>query len=170
VATGGPSPQPVQRADSRGEAGHNLAQPLVTEQVRAFLTREDHGMVIWEDPLANAEDRWVRDRPQEQLLFVGDEVYHVLSHSTASPTAVTAGLRGMGAWWGSPVVLAALPPETLRPFLTRRASLAAEQLQPLVDHCRLLYFLAYDREGYVLWSPGEGADAGNQGHLRDRGP
>jgi hypothetical protein len=77
----------------------------------------------------------------------------VLSHAIVSPTAVAAGLAVMRAWWGSPAVLAALPAEALPPFLTRRAPLADEQLHPLVEHCRLLFFEAYDREGYVHWSP-----------------
>ncbi len=72
----------------------------------------------------------------------------------------------MGAWWGSPAVLATLPDETLRPFLTPGAALAPEQLQSLVDHCQLLLFLAYDQEGYVLWSPEEGG-GGEEGESAD---
>lgn len=173
----GTAPAVFERPDGRWEAISNLVEPLVAAQVRDFLTLEEPGVAIWEDPMANAGDRWVRDRdhPEEPLLFVGDEVYHVLSHATASLTAVTAGLEVMDAWWGSPAVLAALPTESLRPFLTGRSPLSAEQLQPLVDHCRVLFFLAYDQEGYVLWSPrgreeGGSADASEPRLLRDRGP
>jgi hypothetical protein len=179
----GTAPAVFERPDGRWEAISNLVEPLVVAQVRAFLTLEERGVAVWEDPIANAGDRWVRDHDHDEapLLFVGDEVYHVLSHVTAGPTAVAAGLAVMDAWWGSPAVLAALPAESLRPFLTGRSRLSTEQLQPLVDHCRLLFFLAYDQEGYVLWSSrgredGGSADASaasvaNASQLqRDRGP
>jgi hypothetical protein len=59
-------------------------------------------------------------------------------------------------------VLAALSAQALQPFLRLRTPIAGEQLQPLVEHCQLLFFAAYDREGYVLWSPRAG-DSGITG-------
>lgn len=166
----GTAPAGFERSGGRRE----VVQNLVAAQVGDVLSQDDHHVAVWEHPLANAGDLWVRNHPQESLLLLGDEVYCVLSPATASPTAIAAGLGVMGAWWGSPAVLAALPDETLRPFLTRRAPLSTEQLQPLVDHCRLLFFLAYDAEGYVLWSP-EAAEGGRSAEgkprlLRERGP
>lgn len=50
-------------------------------------------------------------------------------------------------------MLATLPAEALAPLQQRRAAITPEQLQPLADHVQLLFFLAYDMEGYVFWSP-----------------
>jgi hypothetical protein len=161
----GTAPAVFERSDGRWEVVDNVVEPLVAAQVSDFLTQDDHHVAVWEDPVTNTRDPWVRDHPEEPLWFLGDEVYHVLSHATANPSAIEASLSAevMGAWWGSPAVLAALPDEALRPFVTRRALLSTEQLQSLVDHCRLLFFLAYDQEGYVLWSPeGEGGREGRR--------
>lgn len=157
--TTGTAPEVFEHPNDRWEAVQNLVAPLIAAQVADFLTQNEGGVAVWEDPLASAEDRWVRDHPEEPLLFLGQEVYYTLSHATSSPTAVAAGLGVMGAGWGSPAVLAALPDETLRPFLTRHASLAAHHLQATVNYCRVLFFLAYDGEGYVLWSPGGAGSA-----------
>jgi len=168
----------------RWERVYNLVEPLVAAEVGAFLTQHDHGVAVWEDPLLDAGGPWVREHPEEPLLFLGEEVYVALSHATSSPAAVAAGLGVMGARWGSPAVVAALPVEALHPFLTLHAPVAAQHLQPLVNHCRLLFFEAYDGEGYVLWSPQEVADAVDLGDVsqardparpgaglaRDRGP
>jgi hypothetical protein len=149
----GTSPAVFARPDGRWEAVHNLVEPLLAAQVSDFLSLETRGVAVWEVSESDTGDPWIREHPEEPLLFLGEEVYVVLSHSTVSPTAVAAGLEVMSAWWGSPAALAALPAEALQPFLTLHAPLAAEQLHPLVEHCQLLYFAAYDREGYVLWSP-----------------
>lgn len=149
----GTSPDVFERPDGHWEAVHNLAEPLIAAQVGDFLRQEPSGVAVWEDPELDTGDPWIREHPEEPLLFLGEEVYVVLSHATVSPTAVAEGLAVMRAWWGSPAVLAALPAAALQPFLTLRAPLAGEQLHPLVEHCRLLFFEAYDREGYVLWSP-----------------
>jgi hypothetical protein len=159
LATGTP-PDVFERPDGRWEVVHNLVEPLLATQVGDFLRQETRGVAVWEDPESDTGDPWIRAHPEEPLLFLGEEVYVVLSHSTVSPTAVAAGLEVMSAWWGSPAVLATLSAEALQPFLTLRARIAAGQLQPLVEHCQLLFFEAYDREGYVLWSPraGESTD------------
>jgi hypothetical protein len=151
LATGAPA-EAFEHSDVRREVVHNLVAPLLAIQIANFLTQDERGIAVWNDPLASAEDRWVRDHPEEPLLFLGQEVYYALSHATVSPAAITAGLSVMGAWWGSPAVLAELSDAALRPFLTPRASLTAQHLQALVDHCRMLFFMAYDGEGYVLWS------------------
>jgi hypothetical protein len=122
----GTAPAVVERPAVRLEAVSNLVEPLVAAQVRDFLTLEERGVAVWEHPMATAGDRFLRDRDQELLRFVGDEVYHVLTPATASPTAVAAGLNVMDAWWGSPAVLAALPAESLRLFLTERSPRSAE--------------------------------------------
>lgn len=160
TAAMGTAPAVFERSDGRWEVVQNLVEPLVAAQVGDFLTQNVHHVAVWEDPLTNAGDPRVRDHPEEPLLFVGDEVYYVLSHATADPSAIETGFSAevMGAWWGSPAVLAALPADVLHPFLSPRASVAAQQLQVLVDYCRLLFFLAYDREGYVLWSPDGGEE------------
>ena len=66
----------------------------------------------------------------------------------------------MHAWWGSPAVLAVLPEVAMQPFLTLRCSIAAQQLWPLVDQCRWLFFEAYDAEGYVIWTAAGVAEGG----------
>jgi hypothetical protein len=165
----GTAPVVFENTGGRWQVVENPVEPLVTAQVGDFLTQHPHGVAVWEDPVADAGDPWVRDHPEEPLLFLGDEVYYVLSHATAGLSAIEAGLSAevMSAWWGSPAVLAALPDEALRPFVTRRALLATEQLQSLVDHCRLLLFLAYDGEGYVLWSPEGVGGGGEEGESAD---
>lgn len=163
LATGTP-PDVFERPDGRWEAVYNVAESFIAAQVGAFLSQELRGVAVWEDPESHTEDPWIRDHPEEPLLFLGEEVYIALSHSTANPTAVAAGLAVMSAWWGSPAVFAALPAEALQPFLTLRTGIAGEQLHPLVEHCRLLFVAAYDREGYVLWSLRAEAEEGSDTH------
>lgn len=149
----GTAPAAFEHSAGHWEAVHNVATPLLTAQVANFLAQDKRRVAVWNDPLASADDRWVRDHPEEPLLFLGQEVYYALSHATRSPAAIAAGIGAMCAWWGSPAVLAELPNETLRPFVSQRAPLAIQDLQALVDNCRMLFFLAYDGEGCVLWSP-----------------
>jgi hypothetical protein len=135
------------RADGLWEVVHNPVDALIAEQVQDFLTAEGHGVAIWEDPLTTAGERRVRDHRDAPLQFLGDEVDFVLQHHTATPAAIADGLEVMEAWWGSPAVLAVLPSEALRPFVLPRAAHDAQQLHPVVDHLRLLFFQAYGREG-----------------------
>jgi hypothetical protein len=145
-------PERFEQRDGRWEVVHNLVDPLLTVHVLDFLTAEEHGVAVWEDPLTTVGEPWVRDHPEEPLLFLGDEVYYVLQRPAATPAAIADGLEVMDAWWGSPAVLAVLPSEALRPFLLPRVAIDAQELRPLVEHLRLLFFQAYDREGYVCWS------------------
>jgi hypothetical protein len=99
LATGA-APEIFEHAGGRWQMVQNLVEPLIAAQVSDFLTQHTHGVAVWEDPLARAGDRWVRDEVEAPLLFVGDEVYYVLSHATANPTAIETGLSAevMGAW------------------------------------------------------------------------
>src|SRR5258708_7725801 len=145
----------IERSDGRWQVVRNPVHPLVVNHVQRFLSEKDQGVAVWEEPTAAAGDPWVKNHPEEPLFFLGDEVYYVLQHHTATLGAVGDGLERMVAWWGSPAVLSELPVEALRPFLTSRATLVPAQLQLLVEPLRLPFFTAYDGEGYVFWSPPE---------------
>lgn len=47
----GRTPEVIERSDGRWEPVYNLVDPLVATEVGAFLTQQDCGVAIWEDPL-----------------------------------------------------------------------------------------------------------------------
>jgi hypothetical protein len=140
------------------DSGEATVEDLVVDAyllnlVGRFLREEERAVAIWEDAPTAATDPWVRNHPERPLFFIGDEVYTVLDRRTATEDAIRYALSEMAAWWSAPAVLATPPAEALATFGQPRAALVSEQLRPLVEHLRLLFFLAYDAEGYVFWSP-----------------
>jgi hypothetical protein len=122
------------------------------QRVLRLLREQEHAVAIWEDAQAQTSDPWIEKHPEEPIVFLGDEVYFLLTSQTATDDNVADALTTMVAWWGSPAVVATPPADvvaTLRP----RAALTRDHVQTLVDHLRLLFFQAYDGTGYVFWRP-----------------
>jgi hypothetical protein len=153
------APVVIDRPDGRWEAVRNPTHALVVEQLQDFLAREEHSIIMWEDPLQSGDDPDVRGDPSAPLFFVGNDVYYVLGHRMATPAAIEEGLSRMVAWWGSPAIMATLSDDIARPLLIPQASVTADEQRPPVAHLRSLFFLAYDGEGFVWWSPQAADDA-----------
>lgn len=142
-----------QGAEVLWEMVGNVITPLIVEQLQTFLSTHEHSVALWEAPNLKPGDPWVLAHPDKPLYFVGEEVYYVFMHHTATREAIADGLHGLNAWYGSPAVLAVVSVEELSPFQTPLATVDAERMRPLVSNPDLLFFEAYDAEGYVCWSP-----------------
>lgn len=122
------------------------------ERVLRLLREREHAVALWEDANAETSDPWIKNHPEEPLMFLGEEVYYVVTGQSATAVNIADGLTTMVAWWGSPAVVAA-PPAAVAATLRPGTVLTRDHLQTLVDHLRLLFFAAYDGLGYVIWTP-----------------
>jgi len=128
----------------------NVVDPFMKALLVRALHVKETAVAVWEEAMAHASDPWVRAHPEEPFFFVDEEVYYLVDHTNATEQAVTGGLSRMDAWQGAPAILATQPEgNPLRPHTTA----TREQLQALAEHVQLLFFTAYDREGFVLWAP-----------------
>jgi hypothetical protein len=130
----------------------------IEDLVSRFLHEEERAVAIWEDAVMHADFPWIQHHPEEPLVFLENEVYYVLDEQAATEGAIGRALSGvMTAWWGSPGILATPPAEAVVPLLQRRATISCDQLQPVVEALQLLFFQAYDAEGFVFWLPNDSA-------------
>lgn len=122
------------------------------ERVLRLLREREHAVALWEDANAATSDPWIKNHPEEPLMFLGEEVYYVVTGQSATAANIATALTWMEAWWGSPAVVAT-PPAAVAATLCPGTVLTRDHVQALVDHLRLLYFEAYDGLGYVFWQP-----------------
>ena len=135
----------------RWEPVYNQSKPLLVSRIEAFLKQNERAYCLFEDPEASKSDPGIQVHPEMPLAFVHDEVYVLLNHRLATPSDIEFGISWMGAWWGYPAVLATVP--AAAKLLIPRTEINHEQLGEIVNHVALLFFKAYDAEGFVLWEP-----------------
>ena len=120
----------------------------LASEIRSFLNRDNHRIVVFENALAKPDDPWLRTR-NAQAFFYEDDVYHFLTRKDAETDKVEKAIRDATShlFIGA---MSSMTPQTPFPEQSRRAT--RDQIKTIAGRTERIVVGAYDYEGYIIWT------------------
>jgi hypothetical protein len=116
--------------------------------ILGYLEADEERVCVFENYLARSTDPWL-ERAESRVLFLGEEVYHVISAEVVNPSLAKVTINEADYY---PVFIGILSrwPEGSHLSPERRDT-ANEELRALAEKAEKIIVSAYDGEGYLIW-------------------
>jgi hypothetical protein len=147
---GGKLPTPPRETWTKTEGGIVIPTPNLREHLVGLITRylsRSGNVCLLENAMASRGDRWLQ-RSEVDAVFLGNEVYHLLTKSATS-AAVDAAVRS--SYTPNMFVGALSSVSGREQFPIDRGELTVDLVREVARHASMICVAAYDAEGYVLW-------------------
>jgi len=123
-------------------------ESLFIDFIQQFLQRSPYAYCVLEDASIDSGAPFLQKRQHEPFAFYAGDVLYALRHGTATPDAISQGLRSTHGWVQTGI-LACLPADAdeIDPW----TEITDQQMAMLVSGVHAILVSAFDGVGYLVW-------------------
>lgn len=134
------------------EPAPKMCSKWILEIIHNFLTKNENAIVLMEDILFNKTDEEVEQLKVAKSTYL-DKLYYVLTHQSykKNPSEFTEALELVEIEFNDTIILIHDEQRQLKPVILENQVLPDSIIKKIVNNTEAVIFMAYDRQGYIMW-------------------
>ena len=128
----------------------NNAKPLVIKEIQSYLMSDEANCCLFEDALSSPSDGWLLHKPLEYVHLDNNDMFYFFDNRRNDYNEIENALTKST----SHVFLCALSSlnQPSRSELSERKEISLDLLEQFASKVVRFFLMAYDYEGYLMWS------------------